>query len=176
MLSHSAISSRAISSVGGSVTGTVTTYSSCCCISSSSSSSSSSLFSGPCCGCEVVPRMYQLTVSGITADGFLGCEGDGDLVNDCPEVNGTWTMILRGDCGWYVSGLFVCAAPPARETWSLYCDATDFILQLECTAGFVDQWKKSKASWDCLGSNTLALFDGSGCCASLPANITVVPV
>lgn len=125
-----------------------------------------------CCDCDATPDQWTLPVSGITNDGnpLPSCQ-------TCSGYNSTWTLTRRPTdlCVWD-SATGPCTAGPA---WILDCDATDWVLQTPTFNGQAAIYKKSKATWNCLGSNTLNRISTStliGHCASWPATLTVTPV
>jgi hypothetical protein len=123
---------------------------------------------GPCCGCDALPRVWTFSVSG-----FYGGESECSTGRSCADINGSWTLTYVGDCVWNSGDNGACVE--GEGTWTLFCDANDWILGTEGVAGaFVNIWKKSRATWNCLGENTLTLVTHEFC-SSVPDTITITP-
>lgn len=124
---------------------------------------------GPCCGCPAVPLQYSLPVSGFTSD-TTDCDAN------CTDLNGTWTLTLDEPSCTYSSG-DGGTCNTGEPTWSMFCDATNWYITTASTAGStVNRWVRSRASWNCLGPNTLTLDTLNFCSGGVPGTLTVTPV
>lgn len=124
----------------------------CCCVS------------GPtCCGCSSNPNTWQVIVSGVT----------NGTCSICNNYNKAWSIPLQvstDPCIWQDDNGGGC--DPESFT-KLTCDPTDFVLSFDTDTAI---YKRSRATWSCLGSNVMTLFSNNGSCATWPATVTVTPV
>lgn len=133
-----------------------------------------------CCGCAASPENWQVTVQGVLS-GVCDCSN---------QFNGTFLLKFRTQvsdiCTWSTDATFVCFPEDQGAKYRLYCNATDWVLESapcctatgECITDGPVKYKKSRASWACLGDNVMTYESNTGkCCASgsWPATVTVSP-
>ena len=138
-----------------------------------------------CCDCDSVPLRYSFSVAGVS---------NNVLCSRCNIYNGDFVLTFRsagGDlgCVWtngdeYPGSYDVCCdalGNDADQIWMLECDdiTTGFwtlLPSFTCVSGTIPVYTKSRATWSCLGSNSLTLVTSPTVCDSWPASITLTPV
>jgi hypothetical protein len=133
-----------------------------------------------CCGCDVSPYEWSLSVAGVANQTVTPPTGTA-----CDCHNGTWTLGLTarnsvtGVCTW-ASEPGPCAGAPSAGMWQLSCDpgANSVTLSTQHTPGGGGQatYTSTLDNWDCMASNVLTLFSNSNHCQSWPATVTITPV
>lgn len=135
-----------------------------------------------CCGCAAMPANWSLVVAGVT----------NNTCSECNSYNGTFTLAFFGtdnsgfgvECIWHAGAINVCnPGGPENYIWHLQCYREFGYFELSPVmlgspgSTQAPVYRKSIASWNCLGANTLTLvtYDDTNC-ANWPATLTVTPV
>lgn len=126
------------------------------------------------CGeCVAAPHTWRFTYAGISDSGFCGsCPSLNTTVNLAHDTACRWVSEIEFCSGWWGSG-------PA--VWELkYIGSPTFVwslhLWMDNTLGAAAvQYALARASWDCLGSNVMAIDGTTGYCAGWPATVTLAP-
>jgi hypothetical protein len=126
-----------------------------------------------CCGCDVSPRQWTFTVSGVTTR----TPPVGAPCTMCADWNTTWVITYLGliTCRWEADHPGICTPGPP---WILSCDAPGGVWRLT-TSNFagVASYELSIAAWECFGPNTMIrTSDGHGGCKDFPATLTLTAV
>lgn len=136
----------------------------CCCLRGGTG--------GPCCGCTSIPLQYTFSLANI---------GNGTCDINCVGYNGTWKIVLDvPTCVWTdTEGPSVRSQGPCSTInatgVTLLCDATHFLLTFAEDVTRV-VYRKTRATWSCLGINILDLFSDDATCITFPATLTLTPV
>lgn len=148
-----------------------------------------------CCGCAVRPASYDITIAGISGT-LTTVSAAFEECTDCAEANGDYTIPEVADCSYFFTE-DICTGGSASEGdhsgigLHLYCDATYWWLEVIICYTVLDApigevycetayYKKTRASWSCLGANTLD-YDRTEKAPShtinctFPATLTVTP-
>ncbi len=137
--------------------------SNCCCGSA-----------GGCYDCSPVPLDYSLIIAGVT----------NDRCANCTIHNGTWTLrddllIREWNFQWFIACADIDDEPQYEVNLACYerIPGQGVWWYLGFGLGTVEYalYRKSTASWSCLGSNTLDFVRKSDACTNWPATLTVVP-